>query len=454
VKNIDSLEYVHQTFVAFSVDSTNLQPEVLLNKGTDFNWCLANGTVPNGSNLPLDITDGYYLVSASTGLITKIVGDSTTVPSGVQKITAVLSSDGDKVRFTSNLAAGGYYLVGKAKHLSASLITSSTADLVAKMRVKGNSAGTEIITNTTQNLNTIKRVVKTNSGGTPYEIYFNLNKADVWKINSITDGSVDISNRFIFDTGQTDRAYELSRLYVKPEYLSLYKQGSSFNIVVNYEFFDHTGYGPFTVESYRGISYDNIPVYTSPSSGVSIPLASAMDFRFVARIDGSSTKYISYSNGIMPDRFTLENSYRAYLPRIDKLVINANISADGDTTTLSRVEGVPSESPVVPEDLRDSMTISVLSIPAYTFDAGDVKSDSIGNSRYTMKDIGDISNRVNDLEQYAVLNELELGVIASNLKNSSGEDAIKKAIVADVFDGHVIGDVSDRDHRWLLNIIL
>lgn len=460
VKNLDTLEYTHPVFVGFQVSpSTTQQPEILLNRGVDFNWCLGNGTSPNGVDLPLDITDGYYIVTSSTNInlpsasMVKIVGDSTSVPTTGLKITAVLSADGDRVRFTSNLPYGGYYLVGKAKHRSTNISITPNQEMIGKMRVKTSTTTSEVINNNSANLNTIRRIIKNNSAGTPYEIYFNLSKADVWKINSITDGSgADISNRFIFDTAQTDQKYELSRLYVKPEYLTIYKANTTFTINANYSYFEHTGYGPLTVESYRGISYENIPVYTSPTSGQSIQLSSAIDFRFVASIAGTTLPYVTYSNGIVPERFTISTNYTAYIPRIDKLVVGRNISADDDTTTLSRIAGVPSEVPVVPEDISDSMTLFVLSVPAYTFNANDVKAERIGNSRFTMKDIGEISNRVSDLEQYAVLNELELGVVSSNLKLSSGEDAIVKAIVADTFDGHSIADVSDTNHRCSIDV--
>lgn len=458
VKNIDDLAYTHPVFVGFEVSSsTSQQPEVLLNKGVDFNWCLGNGTTPNGVDIPLEISDGYYIV-ASSGTLSraaiKIVGSATSVPSNALKVTAVLSADGDKVKFTSNLPLGGYYLVGKAKHRSTNIITTADQEMIGKMRVKTSTDATETITNTSANLSTFRRVIKNNSAGTPYEIYFNLSNSDVWKINSITDGfGNDISNRFIFDNGQTDYKYELSKLYVKPEYLSTYKAGTGFTITVNYSYFVHSGYGPLTVESYRGISYENIPVYTSPTSGQSTQLSSAIDFRFVASVAGlTSSPYVAYSNGIIPDKFTVSSSYRAYLPRIDKLVVGRNISGDDDTTTLSRISGVSDEVPVVPEDISDSMTLFVLSIPAYTFSPNDVKAEKIGNSRFTMKDVGDLSNRVNDLEQYAVLNELELGVVSRNLKLASGENAIVKAIVTDTFDGHSIADVSDRNHQCSVDI--
>jgi len=460
IKNIDELAYTHPVFVGFQVNAnTTAQPEVLLNKGVDFNWCLANGTTPNGVNIPLDITDGYYIVASSgnqslpANSMVKIVGDNTAIPVDALKVTAVLSADGDKVKFTSNLPNGGYYLVGKAKHRSTGIITTQDQEMIGKMRVKTSTNTSEVINNNTANLSTFRRVIKTNSAGTPYEIYFNLNKSDVWKINSITDGSgVDISDRFIFDNGQTDQKYELSKLYVKPEYLSAYKDNTTFTINPNYSYFEHTGYGPLTVESYRGLSYANIPIYTSPTSGQSIQLSSAIDFRFVASVAGTNSPYVTYSNGIVPDKFTISSSYTAYVPRIDKLVVGRNLSDNDETPIPSILSGVPSEIPIVPEDISDSMTLFVLSVPAYTFSPTDVKAERIGNSRFTMKDIGEISNRVNDLEQYAILNELELGIISANLKLNTGEDAIVKAIITDTFDGHSIADVSDRNHQCSIDI--
>jgi hypothetical protein len=475
VKNIDELQYIHRVSRGFAVSADNPQPTVFLNQGVEFDWCLANGTVPSGVPIQIDESDGYFLVYVSgsgfpIGTTIRIVSNAFTVQNGATKITAQITADGDAVKFTTNLPVGGYFLVGKSKNNSENI--ASSPDPVAKMRVKTGTAATEIITNTTATLNSYKRVIKRNSSDAIYEMYFVLDRADVWKINSIVSGSTDISNRFLFDNGQRDYGYELARLYVKPEYFGVYGGTSTFTMTINYSYFTHSGYGPFTVESYRGISYDQIPIFVSPTTGKSIHLANAIDFRYIAQIEGYITSgatsgtvaapgptgnsvvpVLTYSNGFAPEQFTLKNTNISYLPRIDKVVVSKNTSLDGTTTTIQRIAGNPSDSPIVPEDLGDSMTLFVLNIPAYTFKATDVRADTIGNSRFTMKDIGGISKRVDSLEQYAVLSDLELDIIGKNLKLIDGvTEAIKKAIIVDSFDGHSVADVANREHQCSIDI--
>lgn len=474
IKSIEEIEYIHTVYKAFTSTTTNSQPRVFLSQGVEFNWCLANGTVPSGTAINIDERDGFYVVYASgnalpIGTIIKIVSAGYIVQPGSTKITAQITGDGDAVKFTSNLPVGGYYLVGKSKNTSNDI--DETTDPTAKIRTKTSDTRSETITNITSTINTYKRVINKNSSNSIYEMYFVLDRADVWKINSITQNGLDVTDRFLFDTGQRDSEYQLARLYVKPEYFDTYSGAANFSLVINYSYFIHSGYGPFTVESYRnGITYSEIPIFVSPSTGKSIHLANALDFRFVAQIEGFRTSgstagtfssgatgealypVITYSNGFSPMKFTAKSTHNAYLPRIDKLVVSRNISSEGETTTLQRVSGNPSDSPIIPEDLRDSMTLFVLSIPAYTFKATDVKAERIGNSRFTMKDIGDISRRVGNLEQYTVLTDLELDIIGRSLKTTSGEDAIKKAILVDSFDGHSVADVANRDHQCSIDV--
>jgi len=479
VKQVTDLSYLQTVFKGFVASSNDTQPSVALAMGENFNWSFNNGFIPNGNDVVLDESDGYYVVYASgsamlIGTILRIVGPNITVPTGQTKVTAKITDDGDYIQFTSSLPVGSYYLVGKAKNITADVQTSTST----KIRTKTLESNTETITEAINTLNTLKRNIKYTKKGTTQvsditTMYFVLDRSDVLRINSITttDGT-DISDRFLFDTGQRDAAYLLGRIYVKPEHYSKYSDGTSFSIVVSYDYYEHSGYGPFVADSYVGISYDDIQVFVSPRTGKSINLANAMDFRTQAKITGfmpagatsgttaaesPSQLYnrpiIRYSNGFAPERSSIVQSHTAYLPRIDKLVVSKNIAAEdtGDITTLKRIAGIPSDSPIVPEDLSDSMTLFTLSIPAYTFNAQDIKAQTIGNNRFTMKDIGTISSRVDALEQQATLNDLEMSVISKDLKTTTGADALKRAILVDTFDGHSIGDVSDTDYRCAID---
>lgn len=489
IKEVDSISYVHDVVRSFSVSNANPFPSIELGLGNEYNWCYQAGTsgkgnVPDGTDQVLTSEDGYYLVSESPtlpptdpsylapGTVIKIVGPSAQIPSGQVAARAKISGSGDFIVIINQLPLGGYRLVGKAQALSTGLQDVSIGS--GKIRVKEIATTSETITNLSNQSNVFKRTVLRNSSNSVFEMFFTLDRADILRIDSIiltgSNGeNIDISDRFLFDSGQRDHVYMLGRLYVKPNYFDTYSDTASYQFTVNYSYFNHSGYGPLIRESYLGVSYDQIPVYTDPITGNSINLANAVDFRPLAKIigfysgstTGSSTSsvvdqynrpLINYSNGFVPVQSSLSNDHTAYLPRIDKIVISRNIAADGDITTLQRISGVASDSPVVPEDTGDSMTMYVLSIPAYTFNPSDIKADSIGNNRFTMKDIGTMSKRIDNLEQHAVLSDVELSILSKDITTSSGADAIKRAVLVDTFEGHSVADVVNLDHRCSIDV--
>ena len=470
VNQLSHIEFVSQSFV---VDAANPLPRVQLGRGGNYNWCFANGFVPSGKDINLDEEDGYYVVYESgtllpIGTVIKIVSNN--VNAGANKATARITSDGDYVEFTSQLPVGSYYLVGKAKNEVSSINTQTST----KVRTKTLTTASEVINSQTFTLNTFKRNITRNTSQAISEMYFLFDQSDVVSIDTITDAAGnDIRGEFLFDTGQRDSAYLFGRIYVKPEYFSKYDVGQSFEIQVTYKYYTHAGFGPFVKNSYIGVSYENIQVYVSPRTGESIHLANALDYRYRASIIGFfpsgatsgstgataassifNVPAIRYSNGFAPIDFTVQTTHTAYLPRIDKIVVSKNIAGDDDIsdTSLRRIAGIPGDTPLVPEDSADSMTLFVLSVPAYTFNASDVKTESIENNRYTMKDIGDISDKINALEQTAVLTDLELSVVSKDINNASGADAIKRAILVDTFNGHSVGDVSDEDYRCSIDV--
>lgn len=471
VKTVQNIDYTQDVFRGFVVDSTNQYPRVALKLGVNYNWCFGNGFIPNGTDVGIDEEDGYYVVYVSgtsypVGTLIRIVADTTTVPADKTKVTARISGDGDSVQFTSLLPTGSYYLVGKAK----STLTNVNVSTSQKTRTKTKATATETITDGSVTLNTFKRVISRNTANDIVQMYFILDKSDVYKIDSIVSANgVDVSNEFMFDNGQRQSAYMLARLYVKPEYFSKYEPSKAFQITTTYSYYEHSGYGPFISSSYVGVSYDDIPSFvTTGEDKKTINLANALDYRYQAKIIGyapssatagsqsSATPtnifnapIIRYVNGFVPEKNSIITDHESYLPRIDKLIIPRNSLSNPSTqdTVISRIEGVPSDTPLIPEDAGDSMTLFVLSVPAYTFNGTDIKAESVKNNRFTMKDVGDISSRVDMLEQTTVLNDLEMSVISMDMTNSAGEDAIKRAILIDTFNGHSVGDVSHSDYR-------
>ena len=67
--------------------------------------------------------------------------------------------------------------------------------------------------------------------------------------------------------------------------------------------------------------------------------------------------------------------------------------------------------------------------------------------RSTMKDIGKLENRIDNLEYYVTLSALEQNTTLFNVKDTDGLDRFKNGILVDSFTGHNVGDVYNKDYR-------
>lgn len=312
--------------------------------------------------------------------------------------------------------------------------------------------------------------------------YIELNRADVLKINSIVDGNnsnVSVISDFMFDNGQRDYSYEYGRLYFTQSSETKYKdedQNFSFSLTVKYDYFEHDGFGPLTVDSYpvgeQEFNYEDIPLFTSPISGKTTSLNSCVDFRFTRDeprrlnpndpssgtedapaaniLSSSSVPVFQITQSRENDVLKVKHEY--YLPRIDKLVLNRDLN--NETTVFKVVKGFPSLSPVPPEDMENSLTLYKLIVPAYTHNPDDVVLERTPHKRYTMSEIGDVDKRLEQVELLSSLTSVEAKVDAISFDDriESGREADKKAILVDDFGGHGIGDVSKDDYKCAIDI--
>ena len=106
-------------------------------------------------------------------------------------------------------------------------------------------------------------------------------------------------------------------------------------------------------------------------------------------------------------------SYQYYVPRIDRLVLNKG-------GNFQLIVGSGSPNPQPPTEISDAMNIATLEIPAYVYDVNDIKISLIENKRYTMKDIGSLEERIENLEKFATLSLLELDVKSLQVIDDEG----------------------------------
>lgn len=231
--------------------------------------------------------------------------------------------------------------------------------------------------------------------------------------------NTDVTNRYAIDNGQRDEYYDHGNIV-----LTGTPPSSTNYVVVVYRNFAHTGSGFLSRDSYSGsgIDYEDIPTFTSPTTGISYNLRDCLDFR-PRRTDGAT----ALTNGQVPDpQATFNADYSFYLGRMDRII------ATTDNKFIVK-KGVSELVPVVPTDESNGMTLYVLAIPPYTANLSEVQIRYIDNRRYTMRDIGRLEKRIQNLEYYTQLSLLEKQAKDTSIPDSSNKEKFKNGFAVDPF---------------------
>ena len=153
-------------------------------------------------------------------------------------------------------------------------------------------------------------------------------------------------------------------------------------------------------------------------------------FSFGAREFEATNSYI-----VTPNESSILG-YSYYLPRIDKLVIN-------QYQEVKLIKGEPAEEPAPPTEEGNSMEIAEISLPAYLFDS--VRSPNIkmfDNKRFTMRDIGALEKRIENLELTTTLSALEVSAQSLQVRDADGLDRFKTGLVVNDFSSRNFIDFS------------
>lgn len=243
--------------------------------------------------------------------------------------------------------------------------------------------------------------------------------------------SIDITDRFVFDDGQRDSHYDIARL----ELLSSYAPPDA-PFEVTFDYFTHTIGDYFTVDSYLNFRYTDIPYY------LGVPLSSVIDFRPRLNDSGTSTAGGSGVSSLVLKRgIDIVADYSYYLPRKSKIVLDFS-------GQLSVIDGAPSLNPNYPLDPSLGMVLYNMELAPYTLDTSNtnVIPTKLDNRRYTMRDIGKLEKRIDNLEYYTSLSLLEQQTETFNITDSSGLTRFKNGFIVDNFSGHNVGDAVNPDY--------
>ena len=292
-------------------------------------------------------------------------------------------------------------------------------------------------------------------------------------IDTLTDGSKDITSRFTLDTGQRDNFYDIARIVRKGNAVA-----PTGRLLVVYNYLEHGAGDFFTVDSYNSIDYKEIPTYTATRVDPEVreptgeyDLRNSIDFRprvadatFVttstasgtANAQGFNIKEVNSftfdfnsrsftgtggHNTLIPkDNSNIQYDFDFYLGRVDNLFLTSN----GDFKVVS---GTPAENPEPPKAIENAMKLAEFTFPAYMLDIEDAKLTKEDNRRYTMRDIGRLEQRLENVEYYTALNLLEAEAQSLEIQDSNGLNRFKSGFLVDNFKGHSTGDVQHPDYR-------
>ena len=287
-------------------------------------------------------------------------------------------------------------------------------------------------------------------------------------VSSVTAGSKVITSHYTLDTGQRDNLYDIARIQLKPTFSK--PRG---RLLVVFDFFSHSSGSFFTVDSYSDVAgqmgYDDIPTYTAtrvdpdePEPTGEFPLTDIVDFRptcentvgaseSIATVDtitGNSFDFFhrqfdgtGASTVDTPKPNTLGTADFEFFLSRRALVF---ITQEGD---IKVVEGTSAEVPEEPKELENAMKLASLFIPAYTFRPTDVQIERFRTQRFTMRDIGKLQKRIQNIEYYTNLSLLERNAESFEVTDANGLNRFKSGFVVDNFAGHRVGDVKNKDYQ-------
>lgn len=285
---------------------------------------------------------------------------------------------------------------------------------------------------------------------------------------AVSSSDTDVTSHFELDTGQKDAYYDTS--YLKKKATSTLDLTNS-GLLVKFNYFGRdrsAGIGFLNIASYpiddtdtantSAITTQEIPLFTSPTTGVTRDLRDSVDFRpfksgtVTPSANATATQTPSITNPSASTTFNIDSdgvhmptpdeNFQAdiqyYLPRKDRIILSG-------VGNFQVIKGTSSLAPRAPELPVPSMSLAVLDIPPYpslapfyasAFNRTDqqVTMALDNNRRYTMSDLRAVDSRVKSLEYYSSLNLLEnLTLNKQSFSDETSTDRFKNGFFVDNF---------------------
>ena len=252
------------------------------------------------------------------------------------------------------------------------------------------------------------------------------------EIEAITPGKYkDITNSYRLDKGQKDQYYDYSRIVRNKGTTEPSKQ---LLVVFDYYSVPSNDSGDvFTVLSYDKSRFTHDVPFIGPRS---VRSSDTLDFRPRVSIftSDSSSPFDFASRTLNPTRILSPNEssllgYDYYLARIDKLYLDRN-------KNFILEKGISSNNPKAPEKNDAVMEIATIKLPPYLYNPANAVVTLKDNRRYTMRDIGLIEDRVENLERVTSLSLLEVNTQTLQIQDADGNNRFKSGFFVDDFKNY------------------
>ena len=256
-------------------------------------------------------------------------------------------------------------------------------------------------------------------------------------LSNVESGDPNIRANYRLDNGQRQEYYDFSRLVRKQGFPE--PQGKLKIYFDHYVISSQDSGDIITASSYDAKEYDTVPVFDE------IRNTDVVDFRpRVAPYSGSRSPFefdsrdfsaAGQAASVLVSDENINFDYNHYLGRIDRLYV----STDGAFVVK---QGEPAVNPVEPESIPNSFELAKIEYQPYVFDAKrEVVVDFRANQRYTMKDIGDLETRIENLEETTSLSLLESKTESLVITDpTTGLDRFKNGFVVDPFNTFDVAD--------------
>ena len=270
---------------------------------------------------------------------------------------------------------------------------------------------------------------------------------------SVVKGSKVVTENYFLEVNQTPFIYDISKIVRRKGVPTPIRQ-----LLIVADYYVHSPTGDyFGGQSYLNTSYSDIPFYETAF------LADYLDFRPGVKnlFSGAGTvnspafvncstldfksRLFSSGGGVNATIFDIPkplSNFRCdfdwFLPRTDK----AFLTPDGE---FQIIKGKSSEQPQEPDDLAEGMLLAVINHRPYGFDVEDAAITRSDNRRYTMRDIGALERRLDQVEYYTSLNLLESDTVNEQILDADGKDRLKNGFVVDDFSDHSKSAIDNED---------